>query len=143
MVGMCGWLPFAERLMEQVDSEPDGYGPGDDFDPFAKDDEDGQGGLALSPPVRAIGWLREELGLPSTTSPSAPLKFQDIPFFLGHGVQDDRVSVVLGRRASECLSSVGGRVCWHEYVPLGHWYSGEMLRDMVHFICRETGWSVE
>ncbi|ROV98415.1 hypothetical protein VMCG_07161 [Cytospora schulzeri] len=143
VVGMCGWLPFAERLVEQAESDKDGDGIGDDFDPFARDDEDGQGEATLNPPARAVGWLREELGLPSTTPPSVSFKFQETTFFLGHGMQDDRVSVVLGRRASECLSIVGGRVCSKEYDPLGHWYSGDMLRDMVHFIRKETGWNVE
>lgn len=147
VVGMCGWLPFAERLMEQVNGAEGDDMPEDESDPFARDDGGEEGETVLSPAARAVGWLREELGVlsiasPSATSPATPYIFQKIPFFLGHGVQDDRVSVVLGQRASECLSGVEGQVCWEEYDPLGHWYSGQMLRDIVRFIRKETGWNV-
>lgn len=143
VVGVCGWLPFAERILEQVNGGEGDDGLEDESDPFSRDDEGEGGETASSPAARAVGWLREELGVPCTASLSTPFTFQKIPFFLGHGVQDDRVSVILGRRASECLSSVDSRICWKEYDPLGHWYSGEMLQDMVRFVHKETEWSVE
>lgn len=147
VVGMCGWLPFAERLIEQINGGEGDDTSEDDYDPFARDNDGEEEETELSPAARAVGWLREELGVlctasPSTTSSATPFTFQQIPFFLGHGVQDETVSIALGRRASECLSSVEGRVCWEDYNTLGHWYSGQMLRDIVHFIQKETGWSV-
>lgn len=149
VVGMCGWLPYAERLVENAGG---GGGDGvcdeegdDGFDPFAREEgDDGpDDGSACSPAAAAVGWLRDEIGLVDAASPAGTLRFQDIPIFLGHGTEDDRVSVVLGRRATECLTTMGGEVSWNEYQGLGHWYSGPMLRDLVGFIRKQTGWENE
>ena len=63
-----------------------------------------------------------------------PLTYQKIPLFLGHGVQDDRVSIILGKEASNCLKHLKMETSWKEYEDLGHWYSADMLRDMVNFL---------
>lgn len=142
-VGMCGWLPFAERLIEKTDGGGDNDARDDDdgFDPFTRDDDDGLDGESASgPAATAVGCLKDELELIDDGSPGETLRFQDIPIFLGHGTEDDRVNVVLGRRANECLTTMGGDVSWNEYEGLGHWYSGPMLRDLVDFIYKQTGW---
>lgn len=149
-VGMCGWLPFAESLLEQIegDAHAGEADSGDSSDPFARDDEhdehdgvDLDSGAVAGSPAAAVGWLRDELQLDERTvlSVETPV-FQQTTVFLGHGVQDDRVSVALGRRASECLAGLKGTVCWNEYAGLGHWFSEDMLRDLVDFILEETGW---
>lgn len=139
VVGMCGWLPFAGRLMAEVrgeeDEQQDNGALG--FDPFSLDacDHDGIGSGATGTPVRrAVTWLKEQLDLPALQLPSELLPVQRIPIFLGHGGRDKKVSIVLGRRASECLSELGAGVCWKEYDDLGHWYSGEMLNDLLNFL---------
>ena len=134
-VGMCGWLPFQVRLDEQA-SVPQADGAGDStsseefFDPFERDETDG---AVPNPQFRAIRWLRDEIN-PTTTSSSSSLTYQKVPLYLGHGLQDDRISVTLGREASKCLSKLGSQASWKEYEGLGHWYSGDMLRDMVAFL---------
>lgn len=140
--GMCGRLPFAESLMAEVqDEEGKGHDGLDElgFDPFAVDACEEVDGLEhateMTPARRAIGWLREQLDLPATeTSSSGTLPVQHIPIFLGHGAQDEKVSIELGRRAAECLEKLGASVFWKEYGDLGHWYSSEMLGDAANFL---------
>ncbi|KAL1858104.1 hypothetical protein Daus18300_010105 [Diaporthe australafricana] len=137
-VGMCGWLPFAERLMAEICGEEDGQNNDDgdlDFNPFTVDgDDEISDGKVTTAAGRAVGWLRDELDLPSLALPSRVITASQAPIFLGHGVQDDKVSIALGRRASECLSVCGARVIWNEYDGLGHWYSSKMLKEMVHHL---------
>lgn len=138
-VGMCGRLPFAGGLMgevrdkkrEEEDCEVLG------FDPFEADSRGGDeagGGAVDSPAERAVAWLREQLGLPAPRVTPARLPAQSIPIFLGHGARDGKVSIELGRRAAECLGELGAGVCWKEYDDLGHWYSGDLLKDLVLFL---------
>lgn len=147
-VGMCGWLPFADRMLEQVtgsmgnfaaDAEDQINEAEDDFDPFDRDDDDrgSARGVALGTTAPAVSWLRDELQLERVTLSDKTPIFQGLPIFLGHGVEDDRVSIILGRRASQCLAELKGRVCWNEYKGLGHWYSGDMLRSLIDFIYKE------
>ncbi|KAK3322758.1 Alpha/Beta hydrolase protein [Apodospora peruviana] len=150
--GMCGWLPYAARLSEQVsqgvaaanDDKRDD--DGDAFDPFERSDGEDEG--ECDPPTRAVSWLREEIQLERSSSTRSEeeqndpkLVFQRVPVFLGHGVEDDRVGVVLGRTASQCLRDLGcAEVELKEYSGLGHWYSAEMLRDLVSWMKAKTGW---
>lgn len=136
--GMCGWLPFAESLMGQIgnDRADELHEDGElGFDPFVADvGSTTSEETTIAPAGRAVSWLREELGLLVVTSPSTLLPIQETPIYLGHGDQDERVSISLGRRASECLSQLEGDVCWKEYNGLGHWYSSTMIRDLVNFL---------
>lgn len=139
VVGMCGRLPFAERLMDEIrgeeDEQRDNVALG--FDPFAVDachGDETKDGTRGSPAHRAVAWLREQLDLPALQPPSEALSVQKVPIFLGHGGQDEKVSLELGRRASEFLSKLGARICWEEYDDLGHWYSSDMLSDLLHFL---------
>lgn len=139
VVGMCGRLPFAERLMEEMRSEEDEKHDSEalGFNPFAIDacgDVESSSGAEGTPAHRAVAWLRKQLDLPALQLPSELLPIQKVPMFLGHGVQDEKVSVELGRRASECLYELGARVCRKEYDDLGHWYSSEMLNDVLQFL---------
>lgn len=107
----------------------------DDFDPFGNEDSDveAQNPELDTPAARAIGWLREELELPATKSSSSSnnsFPILEMPLFWGHGVQDDRVSILLGRRGWEVLRGMDGQLATAEYETLGHWYSPEMLRDL-------------
>ncbi|KAI1845736.1 hypothetical protein JX265_000085 [Neoarthrinium moseri] len=136
-VGMCGWLPFAARMGEQVGEmscQLQGEDGGEDvFDPFARDHLDDDATTQTDPASRALSWLRDEIQVPPTQNGNE-LKFRDVPLFLGHGVQDDRVDVVLGQEASRCLTTLGMSVSWNEYGDLGHWYSETLLQDMVDFL---------
>ena len=141
--GMCGWLPLPHHLADIADPQTPIE---DDENPFAREEhEDGQVDL----PAEAVAWLREELDFPAAPSSSLStfLPFQRTPIFLAHGTEDEKVSVELGRQARDCLGVLGANVQWKEYEGLGHWYSGQMLGDLVEFLtgkkCRteesETG----
>ncbi|KUL92324.1 hypothetical protein ZTR_02364 [Talaromyces verruculosus] len=122
VVGMCGWLPFAGRMQDVASTE-------EEDDLFERDnvaEDDAQDAFD-----DAVEWLREELDIPAR-SKSDMLK--RTPVFLGHGVEDDRVDIWLGRKAASCLKDIGVDVCWKEYEGLAHWYSGDMLRDLVDFL---------
>ncbi|KAH0538456.1 hypothetical protein FGG08_004954 [Glutinoglossum americanum] len=143
-VGMCGWLPYRAHMEDIVRN----IGAGDDGDDlFIRLDEAGEGLSNESEhaeptpdlPTQAISFLREELEM---APPAQLLPPRSTALFLGHGVEDERVSVQLGRGASSCLSALGVDVHWREYEGLGHWYSREMLRDLVEFLRERTGWEV-
>ena len=150
VMGMCGWLPYSTRLLEQMDLEaPDAGETGDTyadndsdvFDPFRDADDDAEE-CSLGPDARAMAWLREETEVHTSSqgTGNGDFVFKGVPVFLGHGTEDDRVSVVLGRDASCCLPGLGIDAKWLEYEGLGHWYSGPMLRDLVEFVREKTGW---
>ncbi|KAI1170873.1 Alpha/Beta hydrolase protein [Nemania sp. FL0916] len=130
--GMCGWLPHAYRMCQQLEAEQDEED--DPFDPFEREPGDGEeveDEEPTSPKDKAIRWLREEIGLPSKHVFSHTTVCQDIPLFLGHGAKDDRVPIDLGRLSSRCLREMETRIQWKEYDDLGHWYSPIMLRDII------------
>lgn len=150
VIGMCGYLPFAETMLRQFGSGVEICNGGadagnqisqaeDDFDPFDRDAMgNGSDEREVSGPATvAVDWLRDELQVSKSELSDDLPAFTGIPIFLGHGVQDERVSVLLGRRASQCLTAMNGRVYWHEFEGLGHWYSKDMLRAFIDFICKE------
>jgi len=149
--GFCGWLPFCSHMVEIMDPQP------------LSDEGDvvfGQSGnekQELDLPAEAVVWLREEIDLPITTPSSAPeistvptalnqpssleqLCVQRTPIFLAHGTEDEKVPIELGYEARDCLASMKASVSWREYGGLGHWYSGQMLGDLVAFLGEETDW---
>ncbi|KAK4034893.1 alpha/beta-hydrolase [Parachaetomium inaequale] len=137
-LGMCGWLPFAGG---GVDEPEEGDDDDDIFDRDGEDEGDGAGGSAdYSPAARALQWFRDELELPRPDdAKAAGSALLHTPIFLGHAVEDDRVNVALGRKATACLEGLGAQtVVWSEYEGLGHWYSGRMLRDVVEFLERNS-----
>ncbi|KAK4151564.1 alpha/beta-hydrolase [Chaetomidium leptoderma] len=146
-LGMCGWLPPAGKLAEEaakgVEDDPeeveDEELDDDDDDIFDRGDEsEGEG---YGPAARALQWFRDELELPGADDrvKAAGSALLHTPIFLGHGVEDDRVNVVLGRDAAACLEGLGAQtVVWSEYEGLAHWYSGPMLRDIVEFLDKKT-----
>lgn len=140
-VGMCGRLPFRRQLEDVVRGV---YGDGDevdgeDFNPFADEDDEDEDDGAHTGVKGAVAYLREELDIP----PDIPTKlsFQQTPIFLGHGSLDEKVPVTLGEEMATCLDSMGAEVVWRKYDDLGHWYSPAMLGDFVSFarehMCKE------
>lgn len=130
--GMCGWLPF-RKPMEEITC------PGEpDKDANSVDDifEKCEGNADQDLPCQAATYLFEELDL---VGKKPSMCFQQVPIFLGHGVDDEKVAVGLGREASRCLRSMGANVKWAEYEGLGHWYSTEMIGHIAKFI-KEVGW---
>lgn len=146
--GMCGWLPFGEQMkdiLRGIDASRDGNViDGEDYNPFADADADADHGdhyddNAPTDDVRAVMHLREELDLPVVAFDTLA-SFQQTPILLGHGKDDEKVPVELGREASRCIKSLGANVMWKEYEGLGHWYSSEMLFNIVAFVRKHTAW---
>ncbi|KAK2882361.1 hypothetical protein FQN49_000416 [Arthroderma sp. PD_2] len=143
-IGMCGWLPFREQ-MEAIargmdDIEGSDEVDGEDFNPFGDPGEDEGDSHDVSSPLnstpadRAVIFLKDQLEMPLPRHLSGSLAFQRTPLFLGHGVEDEKVPVGLGREAASCLGAMGMDVAWNEYKGLGHWYSENMLSDLVNFL---------
>ena len=142
--GMCGWLPLRQHITDIADPRtPSDHGE----DPFARETGVDHG---FDLPGQAIAWIQEELNLPPTrtasvvaqvTAASMLLPFQLIPFFLAHGTADEKVKVELGSEAKDCLTVLQTDVTWREYENLGHWYSEQMLGDLVEFLYETTGWA--
>jgi predicted esterase len=104
---------------------------------FERDDEETDKGTKFE---RAVEWLREELQMTRGGVEEKTPAMQSIPIFLGHGVEDEKVLCHIGRSAAEFLGELDVGVTWKEYDGLGHWYSEEMLRDVVAFLKSLKGW---
>lgn len=153
-VGMCGWLPFQKHLEEivrDVDISTDNKYP------FSRPADEHSSGVetstspiqsqestppngAESPPMRALTYLSEELQTPAPRPQQQPMSFQRTPLFPGHGAEDEKVPVALGREAARCLDGALAMdiVRWRQYEGLGHWYSKEMVSDIVSFLRDRT-----
>jgi len=121
-VGMCGYLPFSNFIKEIA--EVKGSQDEDDDDIFGNDNK------PKDPATEAITFLRDEIDL----NDKHGMLFQNIPVFMGHGNQDDKVPIEIGREAAKCLDLVGANVKTIEYEGLGHWYSPQMLKDIFEFL---------
>ena len=130
MFGMCGWLPLRKRMEDiALPTQLDG---GEDIH-FERQEGDVESVHDL--PTQAMNYLQDQLDIPlNTTGPTPPMVLRKMPIFLGHGREDPKVPIGLGREAARCLQVLGARVETREYEGLGHWYSGKMLGDVVRFL---------
>lgn len=137
-VGMSGWLPFQDKLNELSREDDDSL---DDDNPFGSDDEDNDG-PEIPLVQKAVNFVREEIiELPPISSGSPGCS--RTPIWLGHGSEDERVSVNLGKLAAGTLEKLGWQVSWTPYQGLGHWYSAEELDDVVTFLRDRVGFEEE
>lgn len=135
-IGTCGWLPLRGRIQDVVNEHP----TADEDDPFASFNDTGEW-KPQSATEKAVAYLRDELDLAPHTPSTSHAK---VPIFLGHGEEDDRVPIHLAREGNALLAdTLGFEVEYREYAGLGHWYSGEMLRDILDLIHTRVGWRVE
>jgi hypothetical protein len=131
---MSGWLPFAETL----DPAPQ-EGNEDEDDIFGADrGSSGQDpGSCHRPPLHelqrtAVDVARDIASL-ALLSPSQEVLFPRTPIFLGHGRNDEKVSVHLGIQARSVLQALGCNVTGKDYDE-GHWYKvPEEIDDIVDF----------
>jgi len=131
-VGMCGWLPYRHHMQDLMAASDDVE---DGFDIFESPSEATQSGELHDDLAAGMMLLRDELELPAVLPISAALAaVRQTPVFLGHGQEDDKVPIHLGREASTYCGSVGIDVAFKEYEGLGHWYSASMLSEMVKFL---------
>ena len=133
--GMCGWLPFRKEMEDVLDDCGCG-GAGKEGGGEAEVCESGEE-VDGDAPTQAVAFLKEELEM---RGDGRGMVFRRIPLFLGHGVEDVKVPVGLGREAVRCLGRLGARVEWREYEGLGHWYSEAMLGDLVKILKVMTRW---
>ena len=153
VVGLCGWLPLAGRLMEVLEERS---GDGDEISFGGKgeddDDDDSDGGGNIeekggridvdTPALRAIKFLEDELDFPhplppppSSSSSSHPtLPFHQTPVFLAHGSLDEKVPIDVGMQGRDCLRALETETEWMEEEGQGHWYSGKMLERLIGFL---------
>jgi predicted esterase len=143
-VGMCGYLPFANHIEEIVkgddsDNGGDLFGEVEDNDDhFSHSGDEGADDDIFEPrdskrqdlPFQAVAFLRDEIDMDG----KAGMVFPGVPVFLGHGMEDEKVPIELGREAKTCLKLLGADVQMAEYDGLGHWYSEEMLGDIFEFL---------
>ncbi len=137
VVGMCGYLPYMRPLGEAIAPHDENGDYGDDvFERSAEDDDETRTAIEI-----AIEHLRAELDLPNTRANEDTVNDAnehrrplEIPVFLGHGVNDDKVPFKYGKELATLLQKMGIGVKWKEYEGLGHWYSADMLRDVVTFL---------
>ncbi|KAL9112238.1 MAG: hypothetical protein Q9227_003356 [Pyrenula ochraceoflavens] len=147
--GMCGWLPFREALKWAIEDESPHFTEVDDESDFFERPSRNQGSVVSSDCDRAnklakaSAWLRDELQIPAEPKKSmeSNVPLQQTPVFMGHGAEDRKVPTELGRQAAALLTELNVDCRWKAYPGLGHWYSGEMLRDIVSFLKSLPGWS--
>lgn len=106
LIGMSGWLPFAEILRDETEGE----------DVFDAEDPQTNAQLNAANTARDIASL-PPLALPKDQVPC----FVHTPIFLGHGVYDQKVPMRLGAQAHDVMRALGCDVEWREYNE-GHWY---------------------
>ena len=146
VLGICGYFPFQQEIKEAI--EPDDPDPElDSFDPFERSDDEADrsdpapDARLLEPAQRAALFLRERLELGDGQSASElAATLRETPFWAGHGTNDEKVAIHLGREAAACLGSMDVDVSWNEYEGLGHWYSEAMLAEFVSFLRDRTDW---
>ncbi|KAK2012284.1 alpha/beta-hydrolase [Colletotrichum eremochloae] len=143
ILGMCGMLPMAnaiESVLRErshvmndeyqerapVDSDDDVFESLNHQSPFSRKEDEPE----TNPLEQALMIIREEIDLPSHPSKSV-LPFQKTPVLLGHGSEDDRVLPQHSQQACRILRLMGCNVNLRIYSELGHWYSEDMLQDMV------------
>ncbi len=131
MIGMCGWLPLRKRIEDMARASNSDWDEEDHVE--FREDEDINANLNLDGCTQALQYLRDQLNFSSDGS--APSKvYQQVPIFLGHGTQDEKVPIDLDREAARCLELLEANVESIEYQDLGHWYSSHMLGDITRFL---------
>ncbi|KAL0934275.1 acyl-protein thioesterase [Colletotrichum truncatum] len=154
LMGMCGMLPMNGVLGDTLCASKESHSKeetgswemtshanqevGDDVfestsedgsDPFAHDENQSP----ATPLIQALNILRGEMDLPLLEM-SSEFPFQETPVFLGHGTEDDNVLFQYGQNASRVLRTMGCEVEFRSYEGLGHWYSKDMLDDILTFL---------
>jgi len=144
-IGMSGWLPFAENISSAaVPAKEDGQ-DADDTDPFGSadcpDDDEGVDDSVQARQLRAANFARDIVDLDPLDKDEQPVpSFASVPYLLGHGTADEKVSVRLGEQARDVLLQLGLDVTWRAYQEFGHWYKEpDEIDDIVKFLREKVG----
>lgn len=101
---------------------------------------------------RAVNQIRDILDLPDLKeekgekqSRPSNLQHLEIPLFIGHGLDDQKISVELGRKMFQVLTDgFNMKVTWNEYPGLGHWYRvKDEIEDILSFLHEHLGIRVD
>lgn len=138
-IGMSGWLPFEGEIAEllKIDNGKKRESEAEDDDPFTHDTD----GEDVPARIQAVNHVRDILGMPPFLSDAENTSYLKTPVFLGHGSEDPKVSVDLGRRMASILSNgFGMDVTWNSYGGFGHWYKvPDEIDDVVQFLKEKAG----
>ena len=163
VVGLCGWLPLAGRLMEVLeersgDGDDHRDGDGISFGGDGEDDNDDRvggenteqkgGSIDIdTPTLRAIKFLEDELDFPphippphlppsqsSTSSFHPTLSLQQTHVFPAHGSLDKKIPIDVGIQGRDGLRALGTRTEWMDEEAQGPGYSGKMLERLIGFL---------
>lgn len=143
-VGMSGWLPFAETLDPTAIDREDGSEEDDDIfgsDGEAEDGTENQDGenvgkrhTCLDELQRTAANTARDIACLPPLPAAQQVIFPSTPVFLGHGRNDEKVSIRLGVQARQVLEALGSQVSWKDYDE-GHWYKvPEEIDDIVGFL---------
>ncbi|RMD43749.1 hypothetical protein DV735_g1310, partial [Chaetothyriales sp. CBS 134920] len=125
--GLCSRLPFRPRIKKAIDELTRNSGRA--LELVAED-------VPKTAKLRcARDWLYRELEFPdSPVTGGSRNEGSRGPIFLGHGTLDPLVPLHLGSESALLLEMIGLKTDWHQYDGLGHWYSPDMLKDLIEFI---------
>ncbi|KAK6502615.1 hypothetical protein TWF506_003195 [Arthrobotrys conoides] len=85
--------------------------------------------------IEALNFLRENIDFPLLDSTVENLPCLKTPVFLGHGEEDEKVNVSLGRQTRDALLGLSMDVTWKLYADFGHWYKvPDEIDDIVAFL---------
>lgn len=158
-IGMSGWLPFADDILSAaIPNLPDGNDGYDNNDPFMRKSSDslnkGTRSRATEDSIsvrqlRAANFVRDLVDLEPLQGRQNEQEIKmterreqtnNMPYFLGHGVVDEKVSLHLGTQIRDTLLQLGQDVTWKQYDDLGHWYKApDELDDIANFLREKVG----
>ena len=95
-------------------------------------------GLRCSQRLAGLAGLSGYLPLAASTAAERHTANHATPVFLGHGRQDEMVSLARGQQARDALAALGHKVDWHDY-PMGHTLCIEEVRDLKAWLLRILG----
>ncbi|KAF2004961.1 phospholipase/carboxylesterase family protein-like protein [Amniculicola lignicola CBS 123094] len=133
-LGMCGWCPLRQGMLEAIGDETGEEAMPEEDDMFELSDDNLAEADTRSKLEKARDWLQEELDISNETGHRENPPLGDMAVFLGHGSEDVKVPAELGRLATTSLQHLDVNVTHRHYDGLSHWYSNDMLRDMIMFI---------
>uniref|UniRef100_A0A0L0NGG0 Acyl-protein thioesterase 1 n=1 Tax=Tolypocladium ophioglossoides (strain CBS 100239) TaxID=1163406 RepID=A0A0L0NGG0_TOLOC len=135
VIGMSGFLPYQFELeMNTAESSSD-----DDDDSMTTSDGNAAS-PQLDPAVKAQLFERNLLQLRNVDNPTKDKTSFGTPVFLGHGADDQVVSVALGEQDTVALRAAEYQVHWGRYENHGHGFkTPEEIDDIVEFMRTQVG----
>jgi hypothetical protein len=139
-IGMSGWLPFAEDISSSAaPGKAEEHGNEDDDDPFYSTgglgDKEKLDDSVQARQLQAANFARDIVELHALSKDASPEpSFAHVPYFLGHGTADEKVSVRLGEQARDVPTELELDVTWKPHQIFGQWYKEpDEIDDIAQF----------